>query len=566
MSGYLHRPPPPSHMAAPSLSFLNDRKVADLLDLPDELLLLILDRPAIVNKDLHALCQASRRLHDICLTICFTRFGIKNPQKQVKIVLTEDPHHTDPIPFLRISLSVTSIERLVLKFPACDSNICGLIRCVNRTSSLVKKLESVTKVILLFSNDTCYCCSNTYRIDQGTVQEWSNSMGVLMNTILERSCSSLVLKGGRCLGHLFAFRRIRPGSSKLINPIEAVKTFFSSSKSGDVVEDVKRMPKVTKGENWEFKRAHNISLVLTNLSPAAQSNNKLKNLTIQSMMFLTPPLLQWTISAARFSELEQLHLANLSINHKCWPAIFDLLSNAAPDLTELSFSKVRQLDPPDLLKFVGTFPRLTSLTLNREVDSLDSFNAGHFPDFPNLMTLHAPANWVFKLLSAQQRGLESLENLCITYKLRNEGFSHWLRPFPSPSIPSLLRDHLRPLMLCLEVRLGDSPAWRMFEDMNAVPSSNPDNSCLDLINSITLLIEEEFVKTDMPLLTILPRWLSIFPALRLLTVTGHNSYIEANDMFESIIDIVKAKKLHLQHLEVNGKEAEFVRNSSKTET
>src|SRR5690606_27510522 len=111
-----------------------------------------------------------------------------------------------------------------------------------------------------------------------------------------------------------------------------------------------------------------------------------------------------------------------------------------------------------------------------------------------------PASWVFKLLSAHQRGLECLEYLCITYRLRNDGLSHWLRQCPNPSIPSLLGDQLRPLTLCLEVRLGDSPAWKMFQDIDAEPSQS-QKSCLELVSSISLLVEEEFAKSDMPLLT-----------------------------------------------------------------
>ncbi|RXW17590.1 hypothetical protein EST38_g8263 [Candolleomyces aberdarensis] len=344
---------------------------------------------------------------------------------------------------------------------------------------------------------------------------------------------------------------------------------LTGKKERKLVETLKEPLSVLKGNGWEFKRSdnHHVSLALSELLPPARADAKLRSLTIQSMMFLMPPLLQWTISAMQYCNIEKLTLAGLSINHKCWPAIFQLISSAAPGLAELTLSKLRQIMPNDLLRFLSQMTMLTSLKIDRDVDCWDSYDLGPFPDLPKLITLHAPATWVFKLLTAQQRGLERLETLCISYRLRNDGLTHWLQPTSAtPSIPGLLRAQRRPLTLSVEVVLGNSPGWKMFEDLNVANVAPPvregqsgsSNSDLQSISSITLVVNQEFSREDMRLWTVLPKWLAMFPALRHISLVGRNTTLEHMNVVEAMVEVVEATQLQqLVSVDVNGKEVAY---------
>ncbi|KAH6911133.1 hypothetical protein BKA70DRAFT_1269548 [Coprinopsis sp. MPI-PUGE-AT-0042] len=563
-----------------------------MLDLPDELLILILDHISVSNEDLITLSLVSRRLHNLALSICFTRLGIRKPAKQVKIYMTDKARVVDGLTVIRLSLNISSLDRLSIKFPACN-NLRTLIRCINRATACIQSLKSVERVVFVFSDSHCCCCNREgddreKKLEPGLLQDWSSAMGGLMNTVIEKGCRKLLVKGGRYLGHVYAFRRNRASQSnhKLANPIEAVKSFFTGSRSGDAMDSVKSLfsnsrpasssnlrggkgrddsddgrppPQVRKGDDWEFKRArHNAPMVLADVTLAARKNTKLSTLNIQSMMFLMPPLLQWTISIMQYSPLEALNLEHLSVNFKCWPALFELLGGASGShLTTLKIRNSRHINPVDLLPFVGCFPQLETLDINHDVDSVDCYNLSPFPDFPRLTSLRAPAPWIFKLLSAHQHGLERLESLTIIYKLRNEGLVHWFKPC-HPSIPSLLGEHSRPVTLTLEVRMGENPAWQLFEHLNgeAVSSSNQPDA-VDLVSSITILVQEEFIKADIPLPTVLSKWLGMFPALRLLSVLGRNEATDGMDLFKELVSLVKAKKLLIDVLNVNGRIAEF---------
>ncbi|KAJ2911381.1 hypothetical protein MD484_g9034, partial [Candolleomyces efflorescens] len=550
------------------------------LGLPDELLLAICER--LDTNSLFFLVQVNHRLYKLCLPISFKKYGLTNPEKHIKLALGEanegdEDDKVDAISFLNIAFHIKKANRISCKFSVPGNDFDRLLRCVRRFETLIRRFSSVKTVVLIFGNQSCCCCETADFKDE-MVEEWSLTVGGLMTTILEKSAEAINLKGGRYLSHLFVFRSSRSGKPLKggggggrgsPRPFEALKTMFTGKKERKLAETLKEPLSVLKGDGWEFKRSnnHNISLALSELLPPAQTDSKLRTLTIQSMMFLMPPLLQWTISAMQYCDIEKLTLSGLSINHKCWPAIFQLIASATPGLAELTLSKLRQIMPNDLLHFLSRMTMLTSLKIDRDVDCWDSYDLGPFPDLPKLITLHAPATWVFKLLTAQQRGLERLETLCISYRLRNDGLTHWFQSTSvTPSIPGLLRAQRRPLTLSVEVVLGNSPGWKMFEDLNAASggtppmkkeaqSDFPSDSDSQLISSMTLVVNQEFSREDMRLWTVLPKWLAMFPGLRDISLVGRNSTIDNLNVVEEMTEVVMAAQLQqLVSVDVNGKE------------
>lgn len=554
-----------------------------LLEFPDELLLAIC--AYLDTRTLFLFLQVNRRLHHTCLPTCFTRLGIKNgPGRHIKFTLGETPKYDeegegtgciDVLSLLNIAFHVKQVERLAchVVVPA-GPDITGAFRDLARLEQWVRRLGGLKNVQLSFDNDSCYCClPHDAQLDEDSdwfreewLEGWTVRMGGLMGALVEKTAEVVKVQGGKYLSHLHVYRHVRSGRGHLpkpaATPLESLRSLLKGRKERKTI-----MPQVLVeplavlyGEHWEFKRAREAlggaSYVIPVPQPLAHTNSELRHLNIQSIMFLMPPLLQWTVSTLQYSNIQKLTLDNLTINHKVWPCIFALISSAAPNLAELELKKLRQITATDLLHFLGRLPRLKILSIGRDVDSYDSYDLCPFPDLPELISLHAPANWIYKLLSAHRQGLECLETLHIAYRLRNDGLSHWSQVSTAPSIPGLLQAQKRPLTVAVEVVMGGSPGWRMFEDFNGIQcgqvAPNPD---VALISSMTLIVSEEFARDDLRLWSVLPRWLALFTALKHLRVNGHNGWVDEEGTLGALAEAVDMAGLKLVTLELNGKAA-----------
>lgn len=529
-----------------------------ILDFPEELLLAVSDWLDVAT--LFLLLQVNRKLHQTYLPACLARYKIKDTEKHIKITLGEAQGKIDVISVLNLAFDLKSVDRITCKFKFVvpENHFPAVFSSIRRLGSWIRRLDKVKSVVLAFENDRCWCCATTAFKDVW-LEEWSSAMGQLMSAISAKASEAIKVKGGRYMSHLFVFRYTTPSSSsKGITPFESIRMLFTGRKERKVnpLQASKEPLSVLKGDHWEFKRTKDSTVgpVLRELCPKVLPQSKLKYLNIQSMMFLMPPLLQWTISSLQYSNLRRLSLKDLSINHKCWVALFDLISTAAPGINELVLAKIRQVMPKDLLAFLPRLSRLAVFSLGRDVDSWDSYDLGTFPDLPKLITLHAPSVWTYKLLSTQPRGLERLESLTIAYKLRGDGLQHWLQHSSAPSIPALLQTQGRPLTVSVEVVMGSSPGWKMFEDLNSAQSEGVSTD-VELITNMTFIVNQEFAKEDMRLWTVLPRWLELFRSLRYLSIVGRNSIFGGDA--RAVLEMVASTSLRLAALDVNGNETLF---------
>lgn len=532
-----------------------------LLHLPNELLCQIFDNSDTPTSLLYILAQVCRRLHHLFIPICLNRHSINDPTAYTKLTINGVPTYGDALSTLEVASiagHVTRIDgKLICKFPVpSGEDIRVVTQSVRRLHKFVGRMLTLGNVELVFRGDRCCCCSG---FPEEVLKEWSECIGDLLSCILEKSCSELTVRGGRLMAHVYAFRcgkRVGSKSSPSLfsGSLRGLWRCVGPTHAGKGKKE--EMNRVLRGKNWEFCRVKGAkTIVLTELSPAAREKSALRALTIMSTMFFIPPILHWTVAALQHSAIESLTLSNLSINKRCWLAIFKLIADAIPHLAELNLSRLKRIKPVDLIWFLARFPQLSSLSLGRDVEMLDDYELGSFPDFPALISLYAPSHWVFKLLSSQRMGLACLENLFISYNLKNEGFSHWFRHSKSASIPSLLGEQCRPLTLSLEVLLGDSPGWKMFDDLSAPP--NQPN--LDTISSLALIVEQEFRQGDMDLWGVLPRWLSLFPGLKDVSFKGHNKAIDGAEgtLIEKVVAVVKKSGLSISSVEVNGVEVEL---------
>ncbi|CAA7264879.1 unnamed protein product [Cyclocybe aegerita] len=533
--------------------------LAGIHHIPDEIFVLIFDQPDVPLETLYNASLVSKRLHYFCLPLFLARFDISDPSEYAEIIFHDNFGGTalDALDGLRVGLYIHHIKHLVCRFqlPGEEGDLEVVIRHMKRLYGLVSSLSSIENVSIFYGSEICCCCSG---LDIGEtldeiLEEWSRVMGRTLSKMIERGCTAMSLAGGRYMDHTYAFRT---GNAKSKKSKRAAKTKgkstrdqpFSSAfknlfgKRGSN-EDVRLAPdeiNILNGESWAFCRAKGTgtSVVLTPLmlGNEEKENSQLKHLTIQSMMVLMPPLLHWTAQTLRLPSVQSLTLKNLQINRKCWKMMFTVLAGAIPTLSELHLSSLRQIVPGDLLKFISSFPRLTSLHIGRDVDCIDAYDLGPFPDFPELISLYAPARWVIKLLGAQRTGLARLESLAIVYNLRNEGFSHWLRKSSgTPTIPILLKEQDRPLTVSLEVYLGGNPGWRMREDVEC-PTADATRALRhggggvgrveceaerpDVSNvvSLTLVFDEKLKSGDVKLESVLSRWLALFYGVRHLGV------------------------------------------------
>ncbi|KDR85767.1 hypothetical protein GALMADRAFT_205099 [Galerina marginata CBS 339.88] len=530
--------------------------------LPDEVLTHIFDNADIQSDTLYNTALTSRRLHYFCLPLYLARFHILDPLECCDIICHTPPEggdQLDALSGLQVALFLPSVKKIVCRFKTLgdSDDYRTVMKHMHRLHEFIYSLSSVEDVTLVFGNQRCGCCSD---LDPGetlddALVEWSQTMGQTLNKILEKSCVSITIIGGRYMGHSYSFKS---GKKPVKNngPLNVIKNLFGKGKlAGFTTADSGELIDVLRGGTWQFNRTSGTgtAVVLTPISIAAKSTSTLQSLTIQSMMFIVPPLLHWVVSVLRLRSVQSLLLMNLSVNRKCWPAVFSLIAENIPHLLELRLSRLRQLNPMDLFQFISRFRHLTSLHIGRDVDGLDSFDLARFPDFPSLISLHAPAGWVFKLLSSQRQGLLCLESLSIVYNLRNDGLSHWLQRTSSPSIPMLLNEQRRPLTISLKVHLGNSPGWKMFEDLN-LPST-VDRPKLDDITSLTLILDQEAKSGDMALAQVLPRWTALFYGLRHLSLKSHPRALSAAETMMLSTQIIQEDKIPLlTSVEVNGVE------------
>ncbi|KJA28360.1 hypothetical protein HYPSUDRAFT_33720 [Hypholoma sublateritium FD-334 SS-4] len=498
--------------------------------LPYELLSHIFDRPDVSNETLFSMSLTCKRMHYFLLPIFLARFEILNPTERSEVVFRNtSPGTVDALSGLKASLFVSSIKQLVCRFEFAPdtANYRMVIHHTRRLYDLVSTLTAVENVKFIMGNDQCGCCSASLsgELLDAALIDWSTTIGRTWSKIIEKKCVSLTIIGGRYMGHTYTFNAGR-NIGKQKASFMGIKNILSNKRSDATLRQEEDIIDLLQSKNWRFQRAigYGTTIILTPLYSPAKEHAVLRCLTLSSIILMVPPLLHWAISVLRLPSVEALHIKNVSVNRKCWHAVFSVISQHAPHLKEIRLSCIRQLVPADLLHFLSKLPNLEALHLGRSVECVDAFNLGAFSDFPRLQMLHAPAGWVLKLLVAQRKGLESLKKLSIVYNMRNDGLSHWIQRSSLPSIPVLLKEQHRSLSISLRIHLGSTPGWRMTDDVESVAEDELtlDQPGLGDVTGLVLVFDELLDEDDIPLAGVLPKWLSLFFGLRYLAIkTSH---------------------------------------------
>ncbi|KAH9486236.1 hypothetical protein JR316_0000300 [Psilocybe cubensis] len=528
-------------------------------DLPDEILLQIFDRSDIPAATLLNVALSSKRLHFICLPLFLAKFEIMNPSEHCDFILRspqKTPGSLDALTGLKVALFIPSVKHLICKFhmPGDIEDFLYTAMHLRRLNDFILKLSSINTVSLQFSNKRCGCCSE---LDPGMtldrdLTEWSDAIGSVLSTILEKGCRTLTVSGGKYMVHSYV-----PETSRKGRIMSRWRQFLRKVKLAGLPNSYEWID-VLHGDSWIYKRASDTgrTLVLTPITRAAQSRSALRTLIIQSSMFASPPVLHWTISVLRLPTIQNLHLKHLAITRTAWMIFLALIAESCPHLTGLKLSHIRHITASQMLRFLGRLSKLETLSISSSVEwyNNDSPEVGPFPEFRNLTTLTTPAAWLLKLLSSQINAIPNLRSIAIVYNLRNDGLFDWLETPARPnSIPNLLlRSSRHSLLVHLRVTLGRNPGWALLEDYRRYEAQDPPHHLRYVIN-LTLLIDRKIKPNEMGLSTTLPQWVGLFCELRSLEL--RSVVLKREELIELGSVVLKRAGLpELKRLLVNGEE------------
>ncbi|KAJ7639026.1 hypothetical protein FB45DRAFT_1055220 [Roridomyces roridus] len=477
-----------------------------MLDLPDELLLLILD-----HSDLHSLLSLSvlcRRLHYIALPLYFTRHGIEHPTEHAKFDMLDNGK--DVLSALQVALFVPSIGELSCVFPHYQS-IHPLFSHIRRLCRLFARLAFVHRVTLVLDGHASLCGDSS---DEGAAT-WAVEFGALLNTILQRGCSHFTVRYGQFFTKALRSRPSRPAQ------------FFRNLRQTEL----------------QLESATDVAM---------EFDSEMSNLThfsIESAVFLVPPCLSWSLSALEHCPITCLEIFGIALQTKVWSVMLPAIAAAIPALAELGLSKLYGIAGIDILQFLAKLPRLKRLTIgyteySKRVQS-SCPDSGPVPKLYDLIHLSAPSTFISHFL--KKKTLPSLESLCITPRtliLGSRGMRHIGRSV-SDIVRRLEKYKLAPTV-SLEIHRGRDADSEMAADLAMLPGEDLMRS----LRAITRLI----IYSDVGLATVefgtLARWIACFPALEEVSLRVDEDVTWPS--MDYVRRAISERNPHVKSLELNG--------------
>ncbi|KAJ6598855.1 hypothetical protein DFH09DRAFT_17046 [Mycena vulgaris] len=461
---------------------------AQLLGLPDELILLIFDH--LDPDGLLCLAMLCRRLHYIALPLYFTRHGMDDPAQNAKFNILDS--RRDPLSALQIALFIPAVAELFCFFPHDEKSIHHIFPHIRRLRVLFTRLTSVRKVTLVLDAP-----SSAPGDSSDGVEAWALEFGELLNMILKRGCTSLTVRYGMFFTQAYELRH-----SRLVDrPVNA----FRSAVRHLLPESPSLMP--SAGSDFVQTGVDGMEL-----GPEECSSSALTHFKIESSMLLFPPCFSWSLSALRHSPITCLEFRGITLPTKIWSAVLPRMAVLVPALSELTLSNLHGISGMDILLFVAKLIRLKILTIgyteySRHIQS--SFpDSGPIPKFHELTSLHAPSTFISHML--KKKSLPNLASLCITPRrliLGFRGMRHIGRSV-SDIVHRLEKYKLAPT-LSLEIHRGQDSDAEMAADLALVPGG----ALMKSLEAITRLIVYSDSDMTAPELETLARWIARFPAL-----------------------------------------------------
>ncbi|KAJ6515677.1 hypothetical protein C8R45DRAFT_215664 [Mycena sanguinolenta] len=505
---------------------------AQLLDLPNELVLLILGHLSESSDALLAISMLCQRLHHLALPIYFAVHGMDPPQNAN---VTMRHGGKDGISALQMALFIPSITKFFCSLPHYET-VRSLLPDIRRLRALIARLAFIREATLVLDTQNSLCGA-----DGDGVEAWALEFAGLLNTILKRSCTTLTLRHGRvsygC--HL----RPNPLINRPVNAFRnAVHHMLPSAGRSDA------------HEVWQTEAG----MAVMELDAEARSASTLTHFRIESAVLFLPPCFSWLLDAFRHSPLTTLEIIGVTLMHKIWSAVLPPIALLVPTLTSLTLSNLYGISGIDILLFLAKLPRLKNLTIgyteySRHIQSSYP-DSGPIPKLPELTHLHAPSTFICHLLQ-KKSALPSLQAVSITPRKPIMAVGHRIMRHIGRSVSDIVRRlqkyGLAPV-LTLEIHRGRDSHSEMAADLALVPKEE----LIKALRAIThLIVYSESSDMTAPELQTLARWIARFPALLHVSLRVRGAAQEAQDTLATLdnVRVISKQNPNVRSFELNGK-------------
>ena len=437
-----------------------------LLDLPDELLLQVIDH--LDAAGMFTLTMLCKRLHELALSAYFVRYGLTMPLDSTNALMLKGKQ-LNALPGLQMASFTKDIKHLHCKFNYLehDRNLAVITHRICWLILKIERLESLT-----FDFDGCDLGHLSARWGLVVCARIAACSDLL--TTAARRCTSLELShaGASSERH----HQLEKEATKWLNrdrslarngPFNALRRYLLPGNS--------------------FSRS----------SHAQQTSSTLKTLVLHSNMFLLPPFSDWAFHTLNTAPLTKLELIGVVLSQIAAALIFQCIN--IPTLEHLCITTCRF--PLD--EFL---PRLNTVsTLRIVADTIFSLSP-YLPKsaLPRLLALHSNPNTVVHLLTPTGAFPQLAEVRILVYlSLDDQFIFHTVENKLSPVAHRLTGANVR---ICLDVFPSSrTDNWVDLEDVD------------DLANFPVLrrvrTIAFGMPRPDIAATSAIPTWLSMFPLL-----------------------------------------------------
>lgn len=323
-----------------------------LLNLPMELLQIILRQ--LPHGALLQLAKACRRLNHLGIPILLEHHGVVDPRSSCEIILRHGSY-PDALSGLFVATYIHKLRRLSCKFDdsALYPSTVGLVpfstRNIRRLQKFIARLSSIEEIVLTFGT-----INVNWPLNDTIMKDLVHSFQDLFNTIGSMSCTSLqILHGGTLFGRSYTFEAV-----------ETWKELFWTTIRRSLVQKFCPNNNQLHGDRWYYLR-NGTGFPLIKWAPNPSFTNRLTTLSITSAFLLLPPCAGWT-----YALMEHAPITSLTLSLPCfipiaqWRlAILPRISQALPQLHELSLPHISEGLLPTILLFLSQLPLLRKVSL-----------------------------------------------------------------------------------------------------------------------------------------------------------------------------------------------------------
>ncbi|KAJ7510405.1 hypothetical protein B0H11DRAFT_1187397 [Mycena galericulata] len=463
-----------------------------LLRLPNEILLEIFQQLDSADPGIFAISTSCKRLHFLALPI-YLEAWIPEPPGLASRDLILQPGQLDVLAALQTSLFIPSLNHVSCSFSLNSArrdysprDMDNFLLHIRRLGNFLSILKSVEEVTLNFKDLNFWVISDNI----GVLETWSSVFSSLLDVVLEKECKTLNVEGGMFIVHSSQFQR-KPGPRAVINR-RSVMTGVG-----------RRISSAFIGGRTDIQQ----------VSDSGKSRVGLRALNIHSRVLLLHPCYTWTMNALNTSpNLISLSIIRVDIPERSWDDI--LASIHVPTLEDLSIDLSCRIRAVAFDQFLARHPRISNLSLGRDLRPLAEGEVASKDCLPNLRNLSASPSYV-RFLMTDKRA-PAVRTLRLFVKVTSHAIfkvvdiNHMLAPCHA----RLERIHIT-LVIAVDYASSHWTGFFPDEDSSVVRK-------LRVPDSLQYARALEFVSTcpGDAFEAVALRWLPLFPLLRSVSFSG----------------------------------------------